>query len=174
MPNQELGDASYLCVNASPCRMQSEIKVTASDDRLSGTLVFRHSDFIMQIECLQDLAGGQEFADLTNLDLASINQYQVRAELGGTFDEPEIEFSSDLGAQLAKIMNRVAENQAKTLRAQQQERLDGILAQQFKSIDEQVMTRITELATILNTQSATIAQLKEVLPESNGQWPRIR
>ncbi len=174
MPNQVLGDANYLHVNVSPCRMQSEIKVTASDDRLSGSLVFRHSDFIMQIERLQDLAGGQEFADLTNLDLATINQYQIRAELGGTFDKPEIEFSSDLGAQLAKIMNRVAENQAKNQRAQQQKRLDAVLAQQFKSIDEQVMTRITELVAILNAESASIAQLKEVLPDGNSAWPRIR
>lgn len=174
LPNQNLGDESRLAVDVSPCRMQSDVKLSTVGDRLSGNIIFRHSEFVVQITKLQQLAGGQDLADYVNLDLATLDQYEVKAEFSGTLAKPEVKFTSDLGAKLAKVMNKVSKSRAFQLVEKQKKQLEQVLDQHFEIMDKQIIVKISELAAALNEESSTIAELSKNLTEEDSTLPRIR
>jgi uncharacterized protein (TIGR03545 family) len=173
LPAQTLGSESSLLINVSPCRVQADIKLVADGNALSGELVFRHSDFVMQIDRLEQLEGGKEIARIANLDLGTISHYDSRAQLSGTVANVHIDYDTDLGNHFAQVMNQVIEKLHQDAVQTRRGQLKQVLARETQILDQNVFAAIKEFKSLLNTETELIAKLKDKVP-SESSWPKIR
>ena len=149
LDSQILGDEQNLKINVSPCRTNVEMRLICRDGSIEGSLQFEHSNLVMQIQHLDELAGGIETAQRINLELASISDYRVSTNISGTMQTPFVRIESDLGDHLAMKFNEILG--AKTMTAQTEidasyrdgiASLNGDIADQVRSISQQLQDEV--------------------------------
>ncbi len=166
LPAQTIGDKDSLLVKMTPCRMETDIHIKMEGENLSGNMVFRHTDLMMQIENMKTLSGGFQMADEINLDLAGLDQFEIRAELQGTIDEPEILIHSDLGTRFAAIMNRIAQKKAGKRLADYRAKITEINHEHVDGMNQFVIKGLDEMLGQLKGYQTTAAQLKTQIPNN--------
>ena len=164
-PPKKLGDRETIEVAVSPSRSKIEIKLACVDDQLDGTLNFEYENLVTQVEHLDQMAGGIEFANRVNLELGSITNYFVKARISGSLHEPVIDFQSDLGESLVKKFNGLIKSeQTSTVR------LDEILKKHLARLENEFAREI-RLANeileneILNERTKIVAELQKRSPK---------
>lgn len=166
LPAQTIGDKDSLLVKMTPCRMETDIRIRMEGENLSGNMVFRHTDLMMQIENMKTLSGGIQMSDEINLDLAGLDQFEIRAELRGTIDEPEILIHSDLGTRFTAIMNRIAKKKAGKRLEDYRARITEINHEHVDGMNQFVVKGLNELLNQLKGYQTTATQLKTRIPKN--------
>ena len=156
LPARILGDKESLRVNVSPCRTSVDLELRCNDDQMNGKIITDHSNLVMQIDFLDDLAGGSEVADRINLELASISDYRVVTQINGPTHSPAMTFNSDLGDRLAVKFNEIINARTSVVDNSFEQRLnsriamlDQEIAAQIQSLSEQLESEIVGQKTIL-------------------------
>ncbi len=153
LPRRVLGKTNedILSMRVSPCRSKMDIVLTCVGDQLNGRFVFEYENLATQILKLDQMAGGQTIADLVNLELGSISEYQVVANIGGTIANPTINFNSDLGERLANKFNSVlqkdtsiAQSSLDQLHQKYQSRLSQQYAEALRVATEKLQNDVVE------------------------------
>jgi uncharacterized protein (TIGR03545 family) len=175
LPLQMLGDEESLLVTMGPAsRMQSNIQINAVGNELSGELVFRHSNVSLHVDRINEMAGGETTALQLNQGLASVNQYESRVTIGGTFDNYNFQFQSDLGSRFTHAANQLLIDKNEQTIAMRKRELDEFLASQLKTIDEQVTPELRKLYKLLRAESGEIASLRNSVPAPSDRFRKIR
>ncbi len=161
LPARQLGDENSLLVNVSPCRASVEVSLVCRNGQISGQIQIRHSNLVMQIKKLDELAGGQSVADRINLELASISDYQVEAKLSGPVQQPTIQFESDLGDRFAQKFNEIINGRSRAV----QDQLDKLFTQQVSRLDEEISAGVQRLAwqfenEVIQRKASVVADLR--------------
>ena len=169
-----LGRRDSLLVDVSPSRMKAEVSLRREGDRISGEIVFQHSDVLMHVNQVHPLAGGQATANKINLDLASLSEYRTYVQLSGTWERPEFDFRSDLGNKFAAAMNQAADERLLQSTQALRDALKTKLDTAIQSVDKMIQTHVREIAMELNSHSSRIADMREAIPKKSESWPRIR
>jgi uncharacterized protein (TIGR03545 family) len=170
---QILGNQNSISVSMGPSRLQAEIALKLVDDQLEGELVFRHSDVLMHVDQVHELAGGQDTALRLNQDLAVIDRFQTYVQVSGTLDKPEFQLRSDLGTKFAAAMNHVVSERLQQQVASYQARLDQVLNAELSELDQTIQSNLDELSQLLNGEANIISKLQEAAP-SLSERPKIR
>ena len=161
LDSQILGDEQSLKINVSRCRTNVEMRLTCRNGAIEGSLQFEHSNLVMQIQHLDELAGGIETAQRINLELASISDYRVSTEVSGTMQTPFVRIESDLGDHLALKFNEILG--AKTLTAQNE--IDEIYREGIALLNSDIAEQVQSMAQQL--QDEVIAQKVRVAKDLN-------
>lgn len=175
LDGQLLGEPNSMLVTLGPAsKIQADIEIQTIDGKLSGELIFRHSNVSLHVDNLHELAGGEDTALRMNQGLAAVNQFQSRVTLGGTVEDYEYEFQSDLGSRFANAVNALLEQNQQDLIAQQHSALEKILSDQMIKIDQQILPEIRRLANQLNEEAAEIASIRDTIPKRTSRPTKIR
>ena len=166
LPAQTIGDENSMLVKMTPCRVETDIHIKLDGEYLSGDMVFRHTDLMMQIENLKTLSDGDFLADEINLDLAALNEFEIRAELQGTLSEPKIQLQSDLGIRFAEIMNRIAQKNAGRQLNDHRSQIAEINRAHVNGMNQFVIDGIQGMLQQTIQQRATVAELENQIPKS--------
>ena len=165
LPAQTIGDQSSMLVKMTPCRMETDIHLKLDGENLSGDMVFRHTDLMMQIENLKTLSDGDFLADEINLDLAALTEFEIRAEIQGTLSEPQIQLQSDLGIRFAEIMNRIAQKNAGRQLDDHRSQITKINREHVDGMNQFVIEGIQGMLQQTNQQQAAVAELENQIPK---------
>ena len=157
-----------MLVKMTPCRMEADIRIELHGNELSGNMVFRHTDLMMQIEEMKTLSGGAQMADEINLNLASLSEFEISAQLGGTIDEPEISIDSDLGGRFAAIMNRIVEKKAGRRMEDYRARIAEINHEHVDGMNQFVIKGLGDMLNELKSHQATASQIQTRIPNNLG------
>ena len=168
LPAQTIGNPDSMLVKMTPCRMEADISVELNGQALSGNMVFRHTDLMMQIEEMKTLSGGTQMADEINLDLAGLSEFEIKAQLGGTIDAPQITIDSDLGPRFAAIMNRIAEKKAGRRLADYRTRITEINHQHVDGMNQFVIKGLRDMLDELKSHQAIASQIQTRIPKDFG------
>lgn len=174
LPARTMGEESMLLLRVSPCRAKIDVNLTSDNDRLSGTMQFVYENLVTQIEELDEKAGGNNVASRINLDLGTITDYSVTANIGGTFSDPIFDFQSNLGEQLASKFNEVIGSREQVA----QKQLDEILESYLSQLDREVGDKIREASELLANEvqrkrELVASNLKSRIPDSGfSERPR--
>ena len=154
LPSRILGDPRTLTVNVSPSRTNVDVNLSCDDGQLEGSIRFNHSNLVLQIQQLDDDAGGYEMAQRINLELASISDFAVTSQVSGSMDEPFVQIESDLGDRLASKFNEVmgdnsmtAENQIRQLYESGIKKLNLEIAEEIRRLSQQLQDEIVKQKT---------------------------
>lgn len=173
--SQLLGEPSSMQVTMGPrSRIQADIKVKATDDQLSGEIVFRHTNVSLHVDKLNSLAGGDDAALKINQGLAGLNRFETKVKLTGSFDDYQYDLKSDLGLRFSKAVSAVLNEQEQTAATSQRETLDQLLNTQLQKLNNEVAPELLKLEASLNEEAVEIADLGNMLPQSDSRLPRIR
>lgn len=170
---QTLGNQNSILISMGPSRLQAEIALNMVDDQLSGELVFRHSDVLMHVDQVHELAGGQDTALRLNQDLAVVDRFQTYVQVSGTLENPEFQLRSDLGTKFAAALNHVVSERLQDQVSRYQSRLDQILDAELIELDQTIQSNLHDLTQLLNGEANVISRLQESAP-SNTDRPKIR
>ncbi len=175
LDSQLLGDAeSMLVTMGSGNRMQADIQIQANGEKISGELVFRHSNVALHVDELHDMAGGKPVALQMNQGLLDVDRFESRVTLSGTFDDYQYNFTSDLGSRFSSSVNKVLTQKGKIRIAEHKQKLDEQLATQLKVLDTQVVQQIQQLSQILRAESNELAALQKNQPDNTGSLRKLR
>ena len=158
---RRLGDQVSLGVTVSPCRTNAEMSLQCVDGELSGSIRFDHSNLVIQIDHLDELAGGEEVAQRINLELASISDYRVASTISGTVDKPFVEINSNLGDRLATKFNEILSRESFTAEKLIRRSYESSLAKINTEVSEEIRRIAQEL------QDEVIQQQTQVANELN-------
>lgn len=171
--HQLLGDEKALLLNMEPSDLSAEIQVRLEDDKLQGQLVFHHSNVKLNVEKLHRLAGGQMVADSINDELASVEDFQILIDLGGTLKVPTATLTSDLGDKISLAMNSAFHRTAQRTIEQHSVRLQEILDNELDDLRREINNNSNEILAILRNEVDHVSQLQSDLPMLNS-WTPIR
>ncbi len=176
LPPQTLGHLNSLLVSLGPnSRINADIEILVDGDQLSGTLLFNYSNVALHVDKLNELAGGAETALHINKDLLQINDFKTTTKLRGSLEKYAFDLQSDLGSQFAATVDRVVIGHFQQQTAQQQTRLNEILAAEIQNLEQVVEPALEKLASKLQQDVKRIADLKATLDAPlNQAWPKIR
>jgi uncharacterized protein (TIGR03545 family) len=170
-----LGEPQSLLVTLGPAsRIQADIHIQTVDGQLSGELVFRHSNVSLHVDQLHELAGGEDTALHMNQGLATVDEFQTRVTLGGTVEDYEFEFESDLGSRFANAVNSLLLEKGENSIAQQKKILDKLLSDQMSIINDELIPELQNLANQLNQESTEIASLRNAIPQPTDRLQKMR
>ncbi len=170
---QVLGSRNSISVKMEPSRLQAEVALKMVGEQLEGELVFRHSEVLMLVDHVHELAGGQDTALRLNQDLAVVDKFQTYVQVSGTLEKPEFKLRSDLGTKFAAAMNHVVSERLQQQVASYQSRLDQILDAELSELDQTIQSNLSELSRTLNGQANVISNLQQTVPSLSGR-PKIR
>ncbi len=165
LPAQTIGDDQSMLVKMTPCRMETDIHIALDGEKLSGSMVFLHTDLMMQVENIKTLTSGIQMTDEINLELAELDQFKIRAELQGTIEKPEILIHSDLGVRFAEIMNRIAKKKTGKRLEDYRERIAKINSEHVDGMNQFVIKGLGEMQDQLRGYQRTADQLNTRIPK---------
>lgn len=168
LPAQTFGNPDSMLVKMTPCRMEADIRMELYGNELSGNMVFRHTDLMMQIEEMKTLSDESQMADEINLNLASLSEFEIIAQLGGTIDAPEISINSDLGPRFAAIMNRIAEKKAGRKMEDYCKRITEINHEHVDGMNQFVIKGLAKMLNDLKSHQSTASQIQTRIPKNLG------
>ena len=168
LPAQTFGNPDSMLVKMTPCRMEADIRMELHGNELSGNMVFRHTDLMMQIEEMKTLSDESQMADEINLNLASLSEFEIIAQLGGTIDAPEISINSDLGPRFAAIMNRIAEKKAGRKMEDYCKRITEINHEHVDGMNQFVIKGLAKMLNDLKSHQSTASQIQTRIPKNLG------
>ncbi len=174
LPAQTLGasDALLLDVGASDLSLMIDTRLV--DDQLHGKIVVRQTDVDMKVRGAPAVTGGQALVDSLNHRLASVGDFEVTIDLGGSLSSPTMELQSNLGPRVAELISLAfRETVARSARSRAAD-LDKILAGQLSRLDQMFAVQSAELVQLLSGDVPVIADLGEILNERNLRLPAIR
>ena len=154
-----------MLVKMTPCRMETDIHIALDGEKLSGSMVFLHTDLMMQVENIKTLTSGIQMTDEINLELAELDQFKIRAELDGTIEKPEILIHSDLGVRFAEIMNRIAKKKTGKRLEDYRERIAKINLEHVDGMNQFVIKGLGEMQDQLRDYQRTADQLNTRIPK---------
>ena len=166
LDSRQLGDPNSLAVRMTPCRLESDVRLQAVGDQVSGKIVFRYTDLMMQIERLELPETIEPFIDEANLELASLNQIEIEARLSGDLERPQVQLESDLGAEFANVLNRILERRDAKLRMARKEQLERLYQAEKSKFEQAVIMELDQLLRLVNHERQQMDRIAERLPDS--------
>ncbi|MFK7768997.1 MAG: TIGR03545 family protein [Mariniblastus sp.] len=169
MDSQLLGDRDSMLVTlGAGNRIQADLNIQASGDRLSGELIFRHSDVSLHVDELHEMAGGKTVALQINQGLAGVDRFVSRVTLSGSVDDYQYEFNSDLGTRFANSANVILTQKGEASIAKTKSILDERYATQLQAVDTKIVQQLQQLAQLLRAESVEMAELQKLKPKNNS------
>ena len=174
LPSQTLGNQETLAVAMGPSQVRAEISLRVEGNQLSGELVFVHTDVLMHVSQVHELAGGEQTVRLINRDLAGVDKYQTYVQLSGTLEQPEFDFRSDLGDKFAASMNKVMARKVSQNQSVQMKDLSKRLSAEIASLSKVTDEALRGIADQLGAAQTSLSRLGERIAREDSAWPRIR
>ena len=175
LPSRILGHENTMLVKVSPCRSKINISFDCVENQLFGKIDFDYDSLVMQIERLDENAGGHRTAERVNLELGSISNYQVQATISGDIQNPKIAFKSDLGDRFAAKLNPILGSGSQQSISLLDEDLRLHIARLEKDYGERVRLLALQLENeVTQQQRAVVAKLEEKIKNSGEKLFNLR
>ena len=173
--SQILGEPNSMQVTMGPrSRIQGDIKIQAIDDQLSGEIIFRRSNVSLHVDKINSLAGGDDAALKINQGLAGLNQFESKVQISGTFEDYNYVLKSDLGIRFSNAVSQELNLKEQLAVEAWKKTLDRLLELQLQKLDNKIGPQLIQLENSLKNEVVEIADLRNLLPQSNSRLPRIR
>ena len=169
-------DNSLLVTLGGGSQIQADIELNATEDQLTGKLVFRHANVALHVDKLNEIVGGQDVALQLNQGVASVESFETTVYLSGTIDDYRCDFTSDLGEKFAKAANETLQKNANRNIQRIQNRLKQKLENQLLTLNQAMIPKLqtgnqmlSDVNTLLNTTSEEIkTQQREASPRNQN------
>ena len=169
-------DNSLLVTLGGGSQIQADIELNATENQLTGKLIFRHANVALHVDKLNELVGGQDVALQLNQGVASVESFETTVYLSGTIDDYRCDFTSDLGEKFAKAANETLQKNANRNIQRIQNRLKQKLENQLLTLSQAMIPKLqtgnqmlSDVNVLLNTTSEEIkTQQREASPSNQN------
>ena len=164
---RQIGSEDTLLVGVSPSRASVKLNLNCDDDQLTGDIELDYDNLVMQIEKLDERAGGSQLADRVNLELAAISNYQVKAVISGSLYQPLVKFETDLGQQFASKLNPLLRGENSFVSTELDNKLRKYLDKLDSLYGEKVRLLSVQLEKeVIGREKAVVAELEKKLEQT--------
>lgn len=148
IPGRQIGRPEQFALTVSPGSMHVWMSVELEGDQLSGQFLLKQDSVELHPQIAEESGAAYLAADLEAV-LGKVESLEIAADLTGTLTDPDWQFQSNLGPQLAEGLNWA-------VRRQLENRRDQLVQLANSKIDEE-LARLEEL--VYAGQEAALAKL---------------
>ncbi len=172
----QIGDPSSILLGlGNDHQLAAKINIQLHNDRIEGTIEFRHNQVALWIEQLSTQIADTETRNLINQNLATISRFQSSATLSGNLNEVQLSVVSDLGSQLTDAADRVFVDFVKQQNERELKYAQQTAAALNLRIDQEIKPRISAILKNLEHQSAAVsAIITEIRQADDSVWSKLR
>jgi uncharacterized protein (TIGR03545 family) len=157
-----LGQTDQLAVDVSAGTAQLLVRLEIVGDSMDGEVMIQQQGVALVPRLARILAGDQ-ISNLVASSLASVDEFETRAKLTGTIDQPTCDFHSSLGPTLARGIAQVIDaatrdNQQRALAAKYRE-IDAMIVE----LDQLYEQKNQELLAQFETRRDQIERIQEII-----------
>lgn len=175
LPEQLLGEKNSMLITMGPAsRIQADIQINATGDRLTGELIFRHSNVSLHVDQLHELVGGTDAALQLNQGLVSVDRFETRATLSGTLEDYEFQFDSDLGSRFASAANQLLNKNRERQIGLRKSKLQDVATTELSKLTDEILPEIRRLAKLLEEERIEIASRRASHRQKQSRFPKMR
>jgi uncharacterized protein (TIGR03545 family) len=173
---RQAGDERSMMVSFGGNRKaNSNIRLEVDGTRITGAVKLNYSQVSLHVDSLNEMLGGDEIRLRINQGLNQINRFETTFWVDGTLDNYTVSMESDLGKQLAKVVDsavidRIEQQNQQLISALVQKKEQLLL--QYRNEFEPALNGMLEQ---LSNDVTRVCGLKENL-QSNSEsgWRRLR
>lgn len=159
------GVDSIMTASMTPTRLTATVELQSTDKNISGEIHLSYDELMLQLDQLNMPGSLADILTEVNMNLASLNRFQVAAKVSGSVDAPKIEIESDLGEKLAQTINSViAKHQQRELDAYGQ-MITERRTEYLQRLEQQIIAPLELVAASLASERARLVQMAEAVPE---------
>ena len=162
VPVKVLGDGRKLSFRVSGGVAQVHADVELHNEALSGLISFIRND----VQVRPNLTNAYtKKAIVSNLDSSFDSLQSITAELklAGTLQEPKWQLASNLGPELAKIMNAAVKQEVAQRERQLQQKIGQLVDGEIASLQSQLSKKQTQLVKELQISETELASIKTLV-----------
>jgi len=158
-----LGSDDSLLVSLAPTEMDVLVKVQLVNQRLSGNIKLKQNNVHLNIEQLPSGIKDQQIKSIISNELTSIHQFEVVMNVSGTLDNPQWDFESDLGKQLADLMNNALQKTIDHEVTRLNSRVEQVAQEKLSELNALVAAKHAEAKHLLDTSGLDVAELQKTV-----------
>lgn len=169
-PGYQLGDGGSVLLSMAPnslLHVEANLTVGA-DQRISGQMKFRFDEVAMHADEVHADAGGRGTAALINETVSSISTFELKTQLGGTIEQPEMKLVSNLGPQVARALETVFANTQQLAAKKKERRLKQAVDQELTDLKATMNEGVIELSQQWKAQVETLNRLEKRISTAQG------
>ena len=163
LKGQQLGSDDSLLVSLAPTEMDVLVKVQLVNQRLSGNIKLKQNNVHLNIEQLPSGIKDQQIKSIISNELTSIHQFEVVMNVSGTLDNPQWDFESDLGKQLADLMNNALQKTIDHEVTRLNSRVEQVAQEKLSELNALVAAKHAEAKHLLDTSGLDVAELQKTV-----------
>ncbi len=161
---QKWGIDNIMTASMTPARLTAHVGLQSRGGNVTGEIHLTYDELMLQLDQLNMPGSLADIVTEVNMNLASLNGFQIDAAVDGPIDAPNILIESNLGDKLAQTINTViAKHQKRELDAYAQmiaERQSEYLAR----LEQQIVAPLELVAASLAAEQARLVQMADALP----------
>ena len=172
---QTLGTESEMLITlGSNTSAHGQIKLQVDGDKLTGDMTLDFSNIAMLVERLHDVAGGKEVQVRLNHALATVQEFDSVATIGGTLDSPELKFKSSLGDEIADAIEEITQSKTSRNNLAQKDLVDQFYSTEVTQLKNNITVELNKLNQLIGIHVELAQKMRASMKTAKTRWPDMR